>query len=67
MEDDEGTVTIPVRRFAWIDLAITLLDCFSGLIDDVVQLLCSHANWKVQRRMTEEAMRADIERIVAGE
>ena len=67
LDDDDVQVTIVARKLRAIDLLITGLDTVSSLIDDVVQLLCSHANWQVQRQTFADAIRADIEQLGAQE
>lgn len=69
MDDDEETQvqSIPGRKFSVMDLVITTLDCFASYVDDVVQLLCAHMNWKLQRKAVADQMRADLESIVGGE
>lgn len=65
MDDDElEMTTVPSRKFRLIDLAILLIDSTAGFLDGVVQIMCSHANWKNDRSRFHESARADIERIV---
>lgn len=71
MDDDEITVP-PLRaiKFKPIDVAIVIADGISTLFgviesvtDDITRILCSHANWKVERERVALEMRESIERI----
>lgn len=65
--DDEQVVTMPSNKLRVIDVAILVLDTVSVFVERFTELLCSHANYKVDRRQMESEARADIERIVGGE
>lgn len=66
-DDDTEVMTIPGRKLAAIDVLITAMDSFTSFLDDVNRLLCQHANWKIQRRLVADEMRAAIETIVSNE
>lgn len=68
MDEEEIEVrVIPGRKFSFLELAITTLDSIASYLDDLVQIMCSHANWKIQRTAVADQMRAEIETIVSGD
>lgn len=56
---------LPGRPFSFLALGIVTLASVSSYIDDLVGLMCSHANYQIERRQVEDQMRFAIESIVA--
>lgn len=63
--DDEQV--IPGCRLSPLDVVISTLAAFAGWLDDIVDLLMRHANYKVEQRTMEREARESIEKIVSGE
>lgn len=66
-EDDDEPLAVPALPLRKIDVAILAVTCLAGFSDDLATMLMQHANYQSDRRDAENAMRADIERIVSGE
>lgn len=69
MDDEEfGEMEpIPSRKFRLIYFVIAIVDAFSSLVDDTLNLLCAHANWRNDRTRFADQARLEIERMVSGE
>lgn len=70
--DDDDDIIPPLRaiKFKPIDVAIVAVDgiaSFFGvaesILDQVTRIMCSHANWIVERERVALEMRESIERI----
>ena len=68
MDDDDYTIeTLPACEMQVIDVVIVVLDTARRFLADMTELVCSHANFKVQqKRMIREAS-AEIESIIQGD
>lgn len=68
MDEDDYTIEpLPATPMQGIDVVILVLDSFNTFLGGLTEMLCRHANYKVETKQFAREAGMAIERIVGGE